>query len=109
MEKHNSLGPLIEPRALAKVNAMVEDAVAMANDTECGLAAYLYTSDIDRLWRISEAMEYGMVGVNELAITSELVPFGGVKESSLGREGSSYGIDDYVDIKFICMGGIGSA
>ena len=81
----------------------------MANDTEYGLAAYLYTSDIGRVWRVSEAIEYGMVGVNEVAITSELIPFGGVKESGLGREGSHYGIDDYLDIKYICMGGIAQA
>lgn len=81
----------------------------MANDTEYGLAAYLYTNDLGRVWRISEAIEYGMVGVNEVAITSELIPFGGVKESGLGREGSHYGIDDYVEVKYICMGGIAQA
>ena len=85
------------------------EAIAMANDTEYGLAAYLYTSDVGRVWRVSEAVEYGMVGVNEVAITSELIPFGGVKESGLGREGSSYGIDDYVEVKYICMGGIAQA
>lgn len=163
MDESNTLGPLIEPKALTKVNQMVQDAVAsganialggeamtelgpnffqptvltnvtpdmrvfreeifgpvapvlrftdeaqaiaMANDTEYGLAAYLYTNDIGRVWRVSEAIEYGMVGVNEVAITSELIPFGGVKESGLGREGSSYGIDDYVEVKYICMGGI---
>ena len=85
------------------------EAIAMANDTEYGLAAYLYTNDLGRVWRISEAIEYGMVGVNEVAITSELIPFGGVKESGLGREGSHYGIDDYVEVKYICMGGIAQA
>ncbi|TDG13578.1 NAD-dependent succinate-semialdehyde dehydrogenase [Seongchinamella unica] len=165
-DENNTLGPLIDSRARAKVSDMVEDAVsagariatggetldclgpnfyqptvladvtadmrvfreeifgpvapvlrfhdeaeaiAMANDTEYGLAAYLYTSDIGRVWRVSEAIEYGMVGVNEVAITSELIPFGGVKESGLGREGSHYGIDDYLDIKYICMGGIAQA
>ncbi|MEH6586038.1 MAG: NAD-dependent succinate-semialdehyde dehydrogenase [Halioglobus sp.] len=163
MDETNTLGPLIEPKALTKVKEMVQDAVAsgasialggeamtelgpnffqptvltnvtsdmrvfreeifgpvapvlrftdeaqaiaMANDTEYGLAAYLYTNDIGRVWRVSEAIEYGMVGVNEVAITSELIPFGGVKESGLGREGSRYGIDDYVEVKYICMGGI---
>ncbi|MBT3409068.1 MAG: aldehyde dehydrogenase family protein, partial [Halieaceae bacterium] len=166
MNESNTLGPLIEPKALLKVDAMVQDAVAdgaslalggrampelgpnfyqptilanvtndmrvfreeifgpvapvlrfndeteaiaMANDTEYGLAAYLYTNDLGRVWRISEAIEYGMVGVNEVAITSELIPFGGVKESGLGREGSHYGIDDYVEVKYICMGGIAQA
>ena len=165
-DETNTLGPLIEPRALAKVDQMVSDAladgarlalggqalaalgpnfyqptiladvtsdmrvfreeifgpvapvlrfsdeaeaIAMANDTEYGLAAYLYTNDVGRVWRVSEAVEYGMVGVNEVAITSELIPFGGVKESGLGREGSTYGIDDYVEVKYICMGGIGPA
>ena len=86
-----------------------DQAIALANDTEYGLAAYLYTNDIGRVWRVSEAIEYGMVGVNEVAITSELIPFGGVKESGLGREGSKYGIDDYVEVKYICMGGIARA
>ena len=85
------------------------EAIALANDTEYGLAAYLYTNDIGRVWRVSEAVEYGMVGVNEVAITSELIPFGGVKESGMGREGSKYGIEDYVEVKYICMGGIGPA
>ena len=83
-----------------------DEAIAMANDTEFGLAAYVYTRDIGRVWRVSEGIEYGMVGVNEVAITSELIPFGGVKESGLGREGSKYGMDDYTETKYICMGGI---
>ena len=82
------------------------EAIAMANDTEFGLAAYIYTRDIGRVWRVSEGIEYGMVGVNEVAITSEVIPFGGVKESGLGREGSKYGIEDYIEIKYICMGGL---
>ncbi|MEP5567523.1 MAG: NAD-dependent succinate-semialdehyde dehydrogenase [Halioglobus sp.] len=166
MDESNAIGPLIEPKALSKVDAMVQEAIAdgarniiggcalpelganfyqptvladvtpemrlfreeifgpvapvirftdeaeaiaMANDTEYGLAAYLYTNDLGRVWRVSEAIEYGMVGVNEVAITSELIPFGGVKESGLGREGSSYGIEDYVEIKYICMGNISQA
>jgi succinate-semialdehyde dehydrogenase / glutarate-semialdehyde dehydrogenase len=83
-----------------------EEAIAMANDTEFGLASYVYTRDIGRVWRVSEGIEYGMVGVNEVAITSDVVPFGGVKESGQGREGSSYGVDDYLEVKYICMGGL---
>ena len=84
-----------------------EEAIAMANDTEFGLASYIYTRDVGRVWRVAEGIEYGMVGVNETAITSEVIPFGGVKESGQGREGSSYGVDDYLEIKYICMGGLG--
>lgn len=83
-----------------------EEAIAMANDTEFGLAAYLYTEHMGRCWRVSEALEYGMVGVNETAISSEVIPFGGVKESGQGREGSKYGLDDYLEIKYICIGGL---
>lgn len=82
------------------------EAIALANDTEFGLASYIYTRDIGRVWRVSEAIEYGMVGVNEVAITSEVIPFGGVKESGQGREGSKYGCDDYLETKYICMGGL---
>lgn len=84
------------------------EAIAMANDTEVGLASYIYTRDIGRAWRVSEGLEYGMVGVNEVGITSEVIPFGGIKESGLGREGSKYGVDDYLEMKYICMGGIDS-
>lgn len=83
-----------------------EEAISMANDTEFGLAAYLFTENISRIWRVSEAIEYGMVGANEVAISSEVIPFGGVKESGQGREGSKYGLDDYLETKYICMGGI---
>jgi succinate-semialdehyde dehydrogenase/glutarate-semialdehyde dehydrogenase len=83
-----------------------EEAIAMANDTEFGLAAYLYTNDQGRCWRVAEAIEYGMVGVNETAISSQFIPFGGVKESGQGREGSRYGIDEYVEIKYICLGNL---
>lgn len=83
-----------------------EEAIAMANDTEFGLASYLFTKDVSRVWRVSEAIDYGMVGVNEVAISSEVIPFGGVKESGQGREGSKYGMDDYLEIKYICMGDI---
>ncbi len=82
------------------------EAVQMANDTEFGLAAYMFTENMSRTWRVSEALEYGMVGVNEVAISSEMIPFGGVKESGQGREGSKYGLDDYLETKYICMGGI---
>jgi len=83
-----------------------EEAVRLANDTEFGLAAYFYSRDIGRVWRISEALEYGMVGINEGAISNEMAPFGGIKESGNGREGSKYGMDDYLEIKYLCMGGI---
>ncbi|MEH6627820.1 MAG: NAD-dependent succinate-semialdehyde dehydrogenase [Motiliproteus sp.] len=81
-----------------------DEAIAMANDTPFGLAAYFYARDIGRIWRVSEALEYGMVGINEGVISTEVAPFGGIKESGLGREGSKYGIEDYVEIKYICMG-----
>lgn len=83
-----------------------KEAISMANDTEFGLAAYFYTEHMGRSWRVAEALEYGMVGVNETAISSEVIPFGGVKESGQGREGSKYGVDDYLEIKYICMGGL---
>lgn len=83
-----------------------EEAIALANDTEFGLASYFYTRDIGRVWRVSEALEYGIVGVNEGVISNEMAPFGGVKESGSGREGSKYGIEDYLEIKYILMGGL---
>jgi succinate-semialdehyde dehydrogenase/glutarate-semialdehyde dehydrogenase len=83
-----------------------EEAIAMANDTEFGLASYFYTRDIGRVWRVAEALEYGIVGINEGIISNEMAPFGGVKESGSGREGSKYGIDDYVEIKYMLMGGL---
>jgi succinate-semialdehyde dehydrogenase / glutarate-semialdehyde dehydrogenase len=82
------------------------EAVAMANDTEFGLAAYIYTRDLARSWRVSEAVEYGIVGLNTGIISTEVAPFGGVKESGTGREGSKYGILDYTEIKYICVGGV---
>jgi succinate-semialdehyde dehydrogenase/glutarate-semialdehyde dehydrogenase len=84
-----------------------QDAVRMANDTEFGLAAYLYTRDLARAWRVGEALEYGMVGVNTGLISTEVAPFGGVKQSGIGREGSRYGIEDYLVVKYLCLGGIG--
>ncbi len=80
-----------------------EEAVAMANDTEYGLAAYFYTRDLGRAWRVSEALEYGMVGVNSGIISTAVAPFGGVKQSGLGREGARYGIDEYLEIKYVCV------
>jgi len=82
------------------------ESIAMANDTEFGLAAYLYTRDLARSWRVSEAIEYGIVGLNTGLISTEVAPFGGVKESGMGREGSKYGILDYTELKYICVGGI---
>lgn len=83
-----------------------EEAIAMANATEFGLAAYLYARDVGRIWRVAEALEYGMVGVNEGIISTEVAPFGGVKQSGIGREGSRYGIDEYLEIKYVCLGGL---
>jgi succinate-semialdehyde dehydrogenase/glutarate-semialdehyde dehydrogenase len=83
-----------------------EEAIQMANDTEFGLACYFYTRDVGRIWRVGEGLEYGIVGINEGIISNEMAPFGGVKESGQGREGSKYGMDDYLEIKYMCMGGI---
>jgi succinate-semialdehyde dehydrogenase/glutarate-semialdehyde dehydrogenase len=82
------------------------DAIRMANDTEFGLASYFYTRDLARSWRVSEALEYGIVGLNTGLISTEVAPFGGVKESGFGREGSKYGILDYTELKYVCVGGI---
>ena len=81
-------------------------AIQMANDTEFGLAAYFYSRDVGRVWRVSGALEYGMVGINSGVISTAVAPFGGVKQSGMGREGSSHGIDEYVDTKYLCMGGL---
>jgi succinate-semialdehyde dehydrogenase/glutarate-semialdehyde dehydrogenase len=83
-----------------------EDAVRLANDTEFGLAAYFYARDIGRVWRVAEQVEYGIVGINTGIISTEVAPFGGVKESGIGREGSKYGIEDFLEMKYLCMGGI---
>lgn len=82
------------------------EAIALANDSEFGLASYFYTCDLNRMFRVSEALEYGMVGVNEGIISTEVAPFGGVKASGMGREGSKYGIADYMEIKYVCIGGV---
>ena len=84
-----------------------EDAIRMANDTEYGLAAYFYARDVGRIFRVLEGLEYGIVGVNEGLISTEVAPFGGMKQSGFGREGSKYGIDDFVQIKYVAMGGLG--
>ncbi|MFN9117264.1 MAG: NAD-dependent succinate-semialdehyde dehydrogenase [Gemmatimonas sp.] len=84
------------------------EAIAMANDTAFGLAAYVYSRDIGRCWRVAEALEYGMVGVNEGLISTEVAPFGGIKASGMGREGSKYGLDAYLELKYVCFGGIDS-
>ena len=82
------------------------EAIQLANDTEFGLASYFYTRDIGRVWRVAEALEYGIVGINEGIISNEMAPFGGIKESGSGREGSKYGIEDYLEIKYMLMGGL---
>ena len=83
-----------------------EEVIEMANDTEYGLAAYFYSRDIGRVYRVGEQLEFGIVGINEGIISNEMAPFGGVKESGNGREGSKYGMDDYMEIKYLCVGGI---
>ncbi len=83
-----------------------DEAIEMANATQYGLASYFYARDMGRIWRVSEALEYGIVGINEGIISNEVAPFGGIKESGIGREGSKYGIDDFVEIKYLCMGGV---
>jgi len=84
----------------------VDEVIAMANDTEFGLASYFYARDISRVWRVAEALEYGMVALNTGILSTEIAPFGGVKESGLGREGSKYGLDEFCEMKYILMGGV---
>ncbi|MAX32798.1 MAG: succinate-semialdehyde dehydrogenase (NADP(+)) [Halomonadaceae bacterium] len=93
---------------LAPVFRFTDDAeaIAMANATEFGLAAYFYARDYARIWHVMEALEYGMVGINEGILSTELAPFGGIKESGLGREGSRHGLDDYTELKYVCIGGL---
>ena len=98
--KDETFGPLAP---VFKFNSEAE-AIQMANDTEFGLASYLYTESLSRAWRVGEALEYGMVGINEGIISTEVAPFGGIKESGCGREGSKYGIEDYQELKYMCMG-----
>ncbi|XP_057950151.1 succinate-semialdehyde dehydrogenase, mitochondrial isoform X2 [Malania oleifera] len=86
-----------------------EEAIRIANDTNAGLAAYIFTTNMQRSWRVSEALEYGLVGVNEGLISTEVAPFGGVKQSGLGREGSKYGLDEYLELKYVCMGNMSNS
>ncbi|WP_208353322.1 NAD-dependent succinate-semialdehyde dehydrogenase [Pseudaestuariivita rosea] len=102
LAKEETFGPLA---ALIRFETE-EDVIDMANDSEFGLAGYFYARDLGRVWRVAEAMETGIVGVNTGIISTEVAPFGGVKQSGLGREGSKYGIDDFIEIKYICMGGV---
>ena len=126
--RHDLGGTFFQPTVLAEVNTDMkvtkeetfgpvaplyrfeteEQALQMANDTEFGLAAYFYSRDIGRVWRVMEGLEYGIVGVNEGIISTEVAPFGGMKESGTGREGSKYGIEDYLEIKYGLIGGIGA-
>ncbi|MNE94374.1 Glutarate-semialdehyde dehydrogenase DavD [compost metagenome] len=85
-----------------------DEVIELANDTEFGLAAYFFANDLRNVWKVTEALEYGMVGVNTGLISTEVAPFGGVKQSGFGREGSKYGMDDFLSMKYVCMGGIPS-
>jgi succinate-semialdehyde dehydrogenase/glutarate-semialdehyde dehydrogenase len=125
-ERHSLGGTFFQPTVLADVTTAMkvtrdetfgpvaplfrfdteEQAIKMANDTEYGLAAYFYSRDIGRVWRVAEALEYGIIGINEGIISTEVAPFGGMKESGIGREGSKYGIEEYMEIKYLCMGGV---
>ena len=123
--KRHALGGLFfQPTVLADVNGSMQvtneetfgpvaplfrfkdeaEAIRMANDTEFGLASYFYARDLSRVWRVAEGLEYGIVGINTGMISTAIAPFGGVKESGLGREGSKYGIEDYLEVKYLCMG-----
>ena len=125
-KRHSKGGTFFEPTVLAdvKTNMKVtheetfgpvaplfrfkteQELIKLANDTEYGLASYFYSRDIGRIWRVAEALEYGMVGINVGIISNEIAPFGGVKESGIGREGSKYGIEEFLEVKYLCMGGI---
>jgi succinate-semialdehyde dehydrogenase/glutarate-semialdehyde dehydrogenase len=125
-KRHALGGTFFEPTVLANVNTTMKvtreetfgpvaplfrfkdekEAIRLANDTEFGLASYFFGRDIGRIWRVAEALEYGIVGINTGLISTEIAPFGGVKESGIGREGSKYGIEDYLVIKYLCMGGV---
>ncbi len=125
-QRHKLGGTFFEPTVLTEVTASMQiaqeetfgpvaplfrfkaekEAIALANDTPFGLASYFYTRNLGRAWRIAEALEYGMVGINEGIISSVVAPFGGIKESGLGREGSKYGVDEFLEIKYVCMGGL---
>ena len=124
--RHSLGGTFFEPTVLADVTTEMDcvreeifgpvaalirvqddaEAMALANDTPYGLAGYLYSRDVGRIWRMAEALEYGIVGVNEGIISTEVAPFGGMKESGIGREGSKYGIDEFIEVKYVCLGGL---
>ena len=126
-QRHSNGGTFFEPTLLTGVTSEMQvareetfgplaplfrfdsedEAIARANDTEFGLACYFYTQDLGRAFRVMEALEYGLVGVNEGIITTEVAPFGGVKDSGVGNEGSKYGVDDYLNVKYACVGGLG--
>ena len=125
-KRHSLGGTFFEPTILADVTSEMkvareetfgpvaplfrfykdEDAVQFSNDTEFGLASYFYSRDIGRIWRVAEDLEYGMVGINTGLISNEVAPFGGMKQSGIGREGSHYGIDEYIEVKYLCFGGV---
>jgi succinate-semialdehyde dehydrogenase / glutarate-semialdehyde dehydrogenase len=84
-----------------------EEVIALANNTPYGLSAYFYTQDMKRIWRVADAIESGMIGINEGIISTEVAPFGGVKASGLGREGSKFGLDEYIELKYLLLGGLG--
>ena len=125
-KRHTLGGTFFEPTVLANVPADAkvareetfgplaplfrfeteEEVVRLANDTEFGLASYFYSRDIGRIWRAAEGLESGMVGINTGLLSTEVAPFGGVKQSGLGREGSHYGIEEFVEIKYLCLGGL---
>jgi succinate-semialdehyde dehydrogenase / glutarate-semialdehyde dehydrogenase len=125
-KRHSLGGTFFEPTVLADVTSEMkvareetfgpvaplfrfyqdEDAVQLSNDTEFGLASYFYSRDVGRIWRVAENLEYGMVGINTGLISTEVVPFGGMKQSGIGREGSHYGIDEYIEVKYLCFGGV---
>ncbi|HEY3917095.1 MAG TPA: NADP-dependent succinate-semialdehyde dehydrogenase [Stellaceae bacterium] len=125
-KRHARGGTFFEPTVLANVTTQMKiareetfgpvaplfrfrdepEAIQLANDTEYGLAAYFYGNDMKRVWRVAEALDFGIVGINEGIISTEVAPFGGVKESGFGREGSKYGIDEYVTVKYLCLGGM---
>ncbi|MGP1615730.1 MAG: aldehyde dehydrogenase family protein, partial [Pollutimonas bauzanensis] len=100
--REETFGPLAPVVKFSDENHVVE----LANNTEYGLASYFYSRDIGRIFRVAEALEYGMVGVNTGLISNEVAPFGGVKQSGLGREGSVYGMDDFMELKYVCLGGM---
>nr|MBA3788388.1 aldehyde dehydrogenase family protein [Actinomycetota bacterium] len=100
MSREETFGPVAGIQRFAGE----EEAIRLANDTPYGLAAYFYSRDLGRVWRVSEALEYGILGVNTGIISTEVAPFGGIKESGIGREGSKYGVDDWLELKYVCLG-----